>query len=103
LTALTIFIDRNLARTIRLPELAGLVDLSVFHFSREFKAAANKSPMRYVLERRVEAAKIGMAGQKPLAEVALDAGFSSQSHFTTAFRLTTGMTPCQWRRAQATD
>jgi AraC family transcriptional regulator len=56
-----------------------------------------------VLERRVEAVKIGMAGQKPLAEVALDAGFSSQSHFTTAFRLTTGMTPCQWRRAQATD
>lgn len=101
--ALTIFIDHNLARTIRLPELAGLLGLSVFHFSREFKAATETSPMRYVLERRVLAAKAELGSTKPLAEIALDAGFSSQSHFTTAFREVTGVAPCQWRRARATD
>ncbi len=99
ITVLNAFIDTNVARSIRLPELSRLVGLSVFHFSREFKIATNISPMRYVLERRVAKSKLGLATTRPLAEVALDAGFSSQSHFATAFRLVTGMTPSAWRAA----
>jgi AraC family transcriptional regulator len=33
-----------------------------------------------------------------LAEVALDTGFSEQSHFTRAFRAATGVSPGAWRR-----
>lgn len=99
LAALTAYIDANLSRTIRLPELAELMNMSIFHFSREFKAVANTSPMKYVLERRVEAAKRALIGPAPLAEVALDVGFSSQSHFTTAFKTVTGVTPSAWRSA----
>ncbi len=90
-------IDKNISRPITLRELADLMGLSLFHFAREFKIATNTTPMRFVLERRVAAAKEKLATRLPLAEVALDAGFSSQSHFTTAFRLVTGMTPSAWR------
>jgi AraC-like DNA-binding protein len=35
-----------------------------------------------------------------LGQIALDAGFSDQAHFSNAFRRSTGMTPTQWRRAR---
>lgn len=96
-SVLTSFIDRNLRKQIRLSDLSDMMSLSQSHFAREFKAATNTSPMRYVLERRVEAAKVALAGPRSLAEVALDTGFASQSHFTTAFRDATGVTPAVFR------
>jgi AraC-like DNA-binding protein len=33
----------------------------------------------------------------PLVEVAFDAGFCSQSHFTEAFKQRVGMSPGRWR------
>jgi AraC family transcriptional regulator len=38
------------------------------------------------------------AGRLPLAEVALNARFSSQASFTRAFRRAIGMTPAEYRR-----
>lgn len=35
---------------------------------------------------------------RPLAELALDLGFSSQSHFTRLFSALTGMTPARYRK-----
>ena len=34
----------------------------------------------------------------PLADIALEAGFQTQSRFTTAFRRTTGFTPAVYRK-----
>jgi AraC family transcriptional regulator len=39
-------------------------------------------------------------GSVPLARIALDLGFSSQSHFTRLFSSHTGMAPQQFRRQQ---
>jgi len=36
--------------------------------------------------------------RRPLASVALDLGFSSQSHFTRLFSSLTGMTPAKYRK-----
>lgn len=95
------FLDTNLDSTIRLQDLANLVGLSVFHFAREFKALTDQTPMRYLLERRIEFAKRRMLEKPrmPLAVIAFECGFSSQSHFTTNFRQVTGMTPAAWRSA----
>jgi AraC family transcriptional regulator len=38
------------------------------------------------------------AGKLPLAEIALNAHFSSQASFTRAFHRATGMTPKEYRR-----
>jgi AraC-like DNA-binding protein len=38
------------------------------------------------------------ASQAPLTAIAIDAGFSSLQHFSTAFRKATGLTPSEWRR-----
>jgi transcriptional regulator GlxA family with amidase domain len=55
-------------------------------------------PHEYILRRRVERAQAILAGSRlPLCEVALDAGFSSQSQFTTVFGRFVGETPKVWR------
>lgn len=93
------FVDRNLSRHIMLPELASIAGLSQYHFSREFKAVTGSTPMQYVTELRIKAAKVMLAGTLSLAEISLDCGFASQSHFATVFRAATGMTPSAWRAA----
>jgi AraC-like DNA-binding protein len=43
---------------------------------------------------RLQAARVEvLGGERPLAEIALDHGFHDQAHFTTAYRLWTGVTP----------
>lgn len=41
------------------------------------------------------------AGKLPLAEIALNAHFSSQASFTRAFHRVTGMTPKEYQRSHA--
>jgi AraC-like DNA-binding protein len=52
-----------------------------------------QDPHVYLTDRRIERAKILLAGSMPLAEIALECAFGSQQHFTTAFRNHTGSTP----------
>lgn len=53
---------------------------------------------------RLQAARIEVLGaDRPLAEIALDHGFHDQAHFTTAYRLWTGVTPGADRRRASPD
>jgi AraC-like DNA-binding protein len=47
--------------------------------------------------RRLELARERMRGERPLVEIALDAGFADQAHFTRAFRSAFGLTPARYR------
>jgi len=95
----TDFIRDNLARPIRLSELASLADLSPSQFGRAFKTSTGTTPHLWHLDARIEAAKRLLTDpHNRLAEVALDTGFSEQSHFTRAFRAATGVSPGAWRR-----
>ena len=69
-------------------------------FTRWFSAEFGVSPHRYVMQARIERAKSLLANTtRPLSEVALDCGFSSQSHLSTVFRRFTGRTPGRFRKA----
>ncbi|MEM8795930.1 MAG: AraC family transcriptional regulator [Pseudomonadota bacterium] len=94
LVRVTDYIDANLERTIVIRELADIAGLSPFHFSRCFRATTNTSPHRFVTARRIEASKRMLADPEiPLAQIAFACGFSSQSHFTKAFKDQVGATP----------
>ena len=94
-------VEAHLERPMTTEELAGVAHVSLFHFSRAFKAAAGLSPHAYVTARRVERARRMLAGPLPLAEVAFACGFASQSHFGSVFRRHTGLTPGAWRAEAA--
>lgn len=93
------YISENIDRKINISEIADLIPLSVYHFSRVIKHQTGMSPHQYITEKRIEMAKSMLKdNQKPLTDVALECGFSNQSHFTTAFKNATQITPGLYRR-----
>lgn len=92
------YIEASLNVDIRLEELAAQACLSPYHFSRLFREATGLSPHRYVIDRRVQAARQELARSNlSLVEIALEFGFGSQANFTRVFRKATSLTPGQYR------
>jgi len=95
------FIEANLHRAITLADIAAAAHMSLYHFTRSFKAAMGVTPVRYLWARRIELARRLLRDPAlQLVDVSLACGFASQSHFTTAFKMATGMTPAAWRRSR---
>ena len=85
---------------VALRTVARAVRMSYFHFSRAFKQSMGMTATNYIAERRIERAKKMLEETElPISEIALRSGFSSQSHFTTAFRRLAGATPKAFRTA----
>lgn len=83
---------------VALRAVAQDVSMSYFHFSRAFKQSMGMTATNYIAERRIERAKKMLEETElPISEIALRSGFSSQSHFTTAFRRLAGATPKAFR------
>lgn len=98
LLQVTDYISDRLADDIQLSDLAELLGLSQFHFSRLFKQATGVSPYQYVLQQRVERAKqLLKATDLPIMDIALLCGFSSHSHLGKWFRQYVGMSPKAFR------
>lgn len=93
-------IEASIASGISLQELAVEAGMSRFHFAREFRDATGEPPHRYLTRCRIEHAKTLLRKRDlPLVEVSLSVGYSSQSHFTAAFRSHVGRTPLKYRAA----
>lgn len=91
-------IKAHIDRPLYLVQLAAAVALSPFHFHREFKRSTGITPHRYMVQMRIERAKTLLAeSDVPLAVMAAQLGFADQSHFTSAFRRRTSMTPRSYR------
>jgi AraC family transcriptional regulator len=101
LARLVDYIDANLEGDLSLDRMASVACLSRYHFSRAFKQAVGQSPRRYVSARRLERAKaLLIEGDRPLIDIALGLGFSSQANFTRAFQRLMGVAPGQYRRRE---
>jgi AraC family transcriptional regulator len=94
------YIDAHLSGPVQLDALAGLAGLSPFHFHRMFRLSRGCTPHAWIARHRVRRAKSLLRAGTPIAQAAVDCGFSSQSHLTRVFRDQTGLTPGQYRNAQ---
>jgi transcriptional regulator GlxA family with amidase domain len=87
---------------VALAELAKECGLSPGRFTRAFKKSFGVPVRRYLLHRRVDAAKsLLLHSNESLLTVALEAGFTDQPAFNRSFREIVGTSPGQWRRANA--
>ncbi|KMO38166.1 hypothetical protein VQ03_17875 [Methylobacterium tarhaniae] len=97
---LSAYVEDHLGGGLTLAEMAGVVGLSVFHFTRKFRCAFGCPPHVYVMGRRLDAAKRLLARPDlPLKVIAAECGFSDQSHMTRAFRSLLDTTPASYRRS----
>ena len=92
-------IDSRLAERVTVGELAAVAGLSRGYFSRAFHAATGESPHQFIVARRLAEARRRLDdGAGDLAQVAIQTGFSSHAHLTTAFGQAFGITPQAYRR-----
>ena len=93
-TSVIDFIESNLDQRLTLDELAALARLSVPHFKVLFRETLGVPVHRYVVQRRVERAKaLLLQGKLSTAQVALETGFSHQSHMAHWMNRLLGLTP----------
>lgn len=90
---------RHLARPVTLEDVARAAAMSPFQLARVFRAVTGLSMHRYRTRLRLHLALERLReGAANLSDVALEAGFSSHSHLTTAMRAEFGRTPSDIRR-----
>jgi AraC-like DNA-binding protein len=95
-------VDAHLRVRASLEEISSGFGLSPSHFARKFQQSTGLSLNRFMNRRRIgQSFALLKTGKTPLAQLSLDLGFSSQSHFTRLFSGFTGLTPYQFRRAQS--
>lgn len=84
------------ATPIPLRQLAPEFELSEYQLIRRFKKAFGITPYAYQLCLRLESAKHQLTKGAPIIDVALQHGFSDQSHFTRSFKRAYFLTPVQF-------
>jgi AraC family transcriptional regulator len=83
-----------------LSQLAAAVQVHPVTLARAFRRAHDCSVGEYVRRLRIERAVQELGGtSRPIAEIAMTAGFADQSHFSNVFRRQTGMSPSAFRRS----
>jgi AraC-like DNA-binding protein len=91
------FLDAEKTRVVRSAELEAVTGLTRYDLARQFRLMCGTSPYRYLLMRRLDFAREQIARHRPLSEVAIDAGFADQAHFSRMFKATFGLTPAHYR------
>jgi AraC family transcriptional regulator len=95
------YVHANLGDELDIRGMASAASLSRFHFARAFKASTGQTPYQYVSAKRLAQAKMLLAQNQPIAEIALALNFSSQANFTRAFRREFGITPGRYREQKS--
>lgn len=96
---LAAMVEERLHRDIGLEQMANEAGLSKFHFTTAFSRATGVTPYQYIVGRRLSRAqKLLRNTNVPVTTVALDCGFSSHAHLTSAFTSRFGVSPTIYRR-----
>lgn len=79
-----------------LTELAHYVELSPWHFLRQFKKYTGMTPHSWLVQRRLQKSRLLLKSGQSISMTAQNCGFSDQSHFNRHFKNAMGVTPSQY-------
>lgn len=93
------FIESNLNEDLNFEEIAKHVNLSAWHFQRNFKALTGDTLKEYIRGRRLALAADKLINtEERILDIAIAAGFESQESFTRSFIQYFGKTPNVFRK-----
>lgn len=96
------YIAANLNSPIRVEDIAKAVHLSPWHLGRSFKRLHGRSIIDCVRDMRIERAKALLARKDiSITEIGISLGFENAGYFATCFKQSTGLSPSDFRKAQA--
>ena len=91
-------VHSKLAEHLSLIDVASQVGVHPVHLASAFRRVYGCTFGEYVRKHRIELAITKLSSSDtPLAQIAVDAGFANQAHFTKVFKEHTGITPGQYR------
>lgn len=97
----TDYMNDALDQEIRLDDLAGLLQMSRFHFCTAFRLATGQTPHECLTALRISHARhLLMTTELPIISVGMAVGYQTPSSFAAAFRRVTGITPSSLRRTR---
>ena len=94
------FINNNLDKEVNLELLAHVLFTSRFHLLRLFKKYYGQTPKQYLIEKRIERARLLLKKGMAVTEVCFEVGFESPCSFSTLFKARTGQTPSDYKKEQ---
>ena len=98
-TEVTNYIFKHLSEPISVEGMARALCRGRSRLSTDFKKETGETLSDYIMKRKIEESKRILAyTDRSAVDVALYLGFSSQSHFSRAFKKVTGLTPNDFRR-----
>jgi AraC-like DNA-binding protein len=93
-----LLLSSDLARRWTLSEIANETGVSPVYLTQVFRKVEGMPLYRYQLRLRLARALDLLGSYDDLTELGLDLGFSSHSHFSSAFRQAYGRTPAEFQR-----
>ncbi len=92
------YMRQNIHRQVDFEQLVELSCMSKDHFIRTFRREMGITPMRYIIERKMEHAQLLLTtGDMPVKAIAYAIGYFDHSYFNRLFKKEVGMTPQQYR------
>jgi AraC family transcriptional regulator len=93
-----VYIQRNLDREMSLEELSKEAHFSPYHFHRIFRAIVDEPLKEHIRRLRLERAASSLKHtDKPVIDIALEAGYQTHEAFTRAFKAALGCSPSDYR------
>lgn len=92
-------IERHLAQTWTLPEVAKLAGSNRTYVKQDIKNLTGNCFREWLKQSRLEAACRQLAGHHSITDIANNVGFKSQAHFATLFKSKMGITPREYRQS----
>lgn len=94
-------LDERRFEPMTLAEAGGILHVSPAHLVRCFTHTFGIAPHRYLVARRIDAARGRLLDGEPAAQVAVEVGFHDQAHLTRHFRRHVGTTPGRYAASSA--
>lgn len=91
------YIREHCTGSLKLEEICATANLSASYLIPSFKDLYGMTPHAYLINRRIEYWRSQLKRGRPIADVALEAGFSDQAHLQRTFRQFVAATPGQYR------
>jgi PAS domain S-box-containing protein len=93
------YIHSHFDEALRLPALAEMAGLSIYQFDQRIRSLFHVTAGQYLVKVRIDAAcKRLSGGNDPIANIALDCGYSDQSAFSRQFKQAVGISPMAYRK-----
>lgn len=92
------YMKENYNKDIMLEEVAGIINISPFYFSKIFKEYMGKNYVDYITELRIEKAKEMLKkGEISIKEICYEVGYNDPNYFSRVFKKIEGLSPSEYK------